>query len=127
MVISASSDFCYAALRTTTAIIILFFVNECLNNLWPLVQTDSFSTPPRPVQKPFRCCIADIFKGKHMFCFVIYITVFNFLGCPVPLSAGFGTGTCLTGRIESGHVQVGESVLLLPANEITNIKCISPC
>ena len=63
-----------------------------------------------------------------MFCFVIYyITVFNFLGCPVPLSAGLGTGTCLTGRIESGHVQVGESVLLLPANEITNIKCISPC
>lgn len=27
------------------------------------------------------------------------------------------------GKIESGHVQVGESVLLLPANEITNIKC----
>ena len=36
---------------------------------------------------------------------------------------GVGTGTCVSGRLESGHVQVGEAVLLLPANELATIKC----
>lgn len=40
----------------------------------------------------------------------------------VILSPGVGTGTCVAGKIETGHVQVGEGVLLLPANEIANIK-----
>ncbi len=29
-----------------------------------LIHTDQFSAPPRPIEKPFRCCIADFFKGK---------------------------------------------------------------
>lgn len=37
-------------------------------------------------------------------------------------TVGVGTGICITGKIESGHVQVGESVLLLPANEIISVK-----
>ncbi len=35
---------------------------------------------------------------------------------------GIGTGICVTGRIESGHVQVGETLVLLPANENINVK-----
>lgn len=40
------------------------------------------------------------------------------------LHTGVGTGTCVSGRIESGHAQVGEGVLLLPANELATIKCM---
>ena len=35
---------------------------------------------------------------------------------------GVGTGICISGRIESGHVQVGETLVLLPANEIISVK-----
>ena len=28
----------------------------------------------------------------------------------------------MAGRIESGHIQLGESILVLPANEIASIK-----
>ncbi len=36
---------------------------------------------------------------------------------------GLGSGFNVSGRIDSGHVQVGESVLILPAQEIATIKC----
>ena len=74
------------------------------------------------MDKPFRCCIADIFKGKSIWYWGLYWefakekTKFVYIG--------FGTGTCVSGRLESGHVQVGEAVLLLPANELATIKCM---
>ena len=47
--------------------------------LHTLVYADKFLTPPRPVEKPFRCCIADIFKGKSMlgFRYVTYLWLFK--------------------------------------------------
>ena len=33
-----------------------------------------------------------------------------------------GAGFSVAGRIESGHLQQGDSVLVLPANEVANIK-----
>lgn len=39
-------------------------------------------------------------------------------------SVGQGSGFNISGRLESGHVQVGESVLVQPANEIAQIKGI---
>ncbi|XP_064382264.1 HBS1-like protein [Halichondria panicea] len=65
-----------------------------------LQRIDQFRSPPRPVDKPFRCCIADIFKGQ-------------------------GSGFNVSGRLESGHVQVGQSVLIQPANEVATIKALS--
>jgi len=32
-----------------------------------ILSSDQFTPPPRPVEKPFRCCIADIFRGKNHF------------------------------------------------------------
>lgn len=37
---------------------------------------------------------------------------------------GQGSGFNIAGRLESGHVQVGESILVQPANQIANIKGI---
>lgn len=65
-----------------------------------LQRIDQLSPPPRPVDKPFRCCIADIFRGQ-------------------------GSGFNVSGRLESGHVQVGESVLVQPANEVATIKAVT--
>ena len=40
------------------------------------MSTDQFVPPIRPIEKPFRCCIADIFKGFHL-CgvHIIYVSV----------------------------------------------------
>lgn len=34
-----------------------------------------------------------------------------------------GSGFNVAGRIESGHVQLGENVFVLPAGEIATVKC----
>ena len=33
-----------------------------------------------------------------------------------------GSGFNISGRIESGHVQLGESVMVLPAGEVATVK-----
>ena len=35
---------------------------------------------------------------------------------------GQGSGFNVSGRLESGHVQVGQSVLIQPANEVATVK-----
>lgn len=64
-----------------------------------LQRIDQFTPPLRPIEKPFRCCVADIFKGQ-------------------------GSGFSVAGKIESGHVQVGETVLVQPANEYASVKAV---
>lgn len=39
------------------------------------------------------------------------------------LAAGHGTGVCIAGKVDSGYVQVGENVYILPAQEVVSIKC----
>ncbi len=39
---------------------------------------------------------------------------------------GQGSGFNVSGRLESGHVQVGQSVLIQPANEVATVKGTSP-
>lgn len=36
---------------------------------------------------------------------------------------GQGSGFSVSGRVDSGHVQVGDIVLILPAQETVSIKC----
>ncbi|XP_064486426.1 HBS1-like protein isoform X2 [Ornithodoros turicata] len=63
-----------------------------------LVQViDSFKPPERPVAKPFRLCVSDVFKGT-------------------------GSGPCVSGRIEAGAVTNGDKVLLMPAAEQGTVK-----
>ena len=38
------------------------------------------------------------------------------------LSLAQGSGLSVAGRIESGHMQVGDSVLVQPANELATIR-----
>lgn len=58
---------------------------------------DCFKPPERPVSKPLRFCISDVFKGM-------------------------GSGFCVSGRIEAGYVQNGDKVLVMPAAEQATVK-----
>ncbi len=79
--------------------------------------SDQFRPPPRPVDKPFRCCIADVFKGYYACTDRFLLSVYIML-----VFTGQGSGFNVSGRLESGHVQVGQSVLIQPANEVATVK-----
>ncbi|NXQ81684.1 HBS1L protein, partial [Nyctibius grandis] len=72
-----------------------WYKGKCL-----LDQIDSFKPPQRSVDKPFRLCVADVFKDQ-------------------------GSGFCVTGKIESGYIQVGERLLAMPPNETCTAKGIT--
>ncbi|XP_058447665.1 protein HBS1 [Malaya genurostris] len=61
---------------------------------------DSFKTPERSVDKPFRMSISDIFKGT-------------------------GSGFCISGRIVSGVICVNDKVLICPSKEQAVVKNIA--
>ncbi|XP_076248465.1 translation elongation factor EF-1alpha (GTPase) HBS1 isoform X1 [Calliopsis andreniformis] len=58
---------------------------------------DNFKCPERPINKPFRFSVNDIFKGT-------------------------GSGFCVSGHVETGMVSLGDKVLVLPRNEMAMIK-----
>ncbi|XP_047350837.1 protein HBS1 isoform X1 [Vespa velutina] len=58
---------------------------------------DNFKCPERPVNKPFRFSINDIYKGT-------------------------GSGFCVSGHVETGMVAIGDKVLVLPQNEVAFVK-----
>ncbi|XP_023211775.1 HBS1-like protein, partial [Centruroides sculpturatus] len=61
---------------------------------------DKFKTPERPVGKPFRLSVGDVYKGM-------------------------GSGFSVSGRIEAGYVQTGDRVVIMPAGEPATVKGIS--
>ncbi|XP_042908568.1 HBS1-like protein [Parasteatoda tepidariorum] len=61
---------------------------------------DKFRIPERPVDKPFRMCVSDVFKGA---------------------TGGF----CAAGKIEGGFVKGGDKALVMPAGEQIVIKGVS--
>ncbi|XP_072105664.1 HBS1-like protein isoform X1 [Mobula birostris] len=65
-----------------------------------LEQIDSFKSPQRPVEKPFRLCVSDVFKDQ-------------------------GSGFNVAGKIEAGYVQTGDRVLVVPPNETCTVKGIT--
>lgn len=65
-----------------------------------LEQIDCFKSPQRPVEKPFRLCVSDVFKDQ-------------------------GSGFNVTGKIEAGYVQTGDRVLAVPPNETCTVKGIT--
>ncbi|XP_067840949.1 HBS1-like protein isoform X3 [Heptranchias perlo] len=65
-----------------------------------LEQIDSFKSPQRLVEKPFRLCVSDVFKDQ-------------------------GSGFSVTGKIEAGYVQTGDRVLVMPPNETCSVKGIT--
>nr|XP_033791773.1 HBS1-like protein isoform X2 [Geotrypetes seraphini] len=63
-------------------------------------QIDSFKSPQRSVEKPFRLCVSDVFKDQ-------------------------GSGFSVTGKIEAGYVQTGDRLLAMPPNETCTVKGIT--
>ncbi|XP_049887433.1 protein HBS1 [Pectinophora gossypiella] len=61
---------------------------------------DKFKVPQRPVSKPFRMSINDIFKGT-------------------------GSGFCVAGRIENGTINKGDKVLVCPTKELAEVRSVS--
>ncbi|KAL3285327.1 hypothetical protein HHI36_019436 [Cryptolaemus montrouzieri] len=61
---------------------------------------DSFRPPARPVSKPFRLSINDIFKG-------------------------IGSAFCISGKVETGALNVGDKVLICPNKETATVKSLA--
>ncbi|XP_067398365.1 HBS1-like protein isoform X3 [Emydura macquarii macquarii] len=72
-----------------------WYKGKCL-----LEQIDSFKSPQRSVDKPFRLCVSDVFKDQ-------------------------GSGFCVTGKIEAGYIQTGDRLLAMPPNETCTAKGIT--
>lgn len=68
--------------------------------MFSILSTDTFKTPERPMAKPFRMSISDVYKGT-------------------------GSGYCLSGRIESGHVCVNDKIMVCPSKEQGQVKNIT--
>ncbi|XP_078596832.1 HBS1-like protein isoform X3 [Branchiostoma floridae x Branchiostoma japonicum] len=65
-----------------------------------LQQIDSFKSPSRPVDKPFRFCVSDVFKGM-------------------------GSGFSVAGRLVAGSIQNSTRVMVMPVGETATIKGIA--
>ncbi|KAI8479658.1 HBS1-like protein [Branchiostoma belcheri] len=65
-----------------------------------LHQIDSFKPPPRPVDKPFRFCVSDVFKGM-------------------------GSGFSVAGRLVAGSIQNSTRVMVMPVGETATVKGIA--
>lgn len=61
---------------------------------------DQFEPPMRPLDRPFRMAVSDFFKG----------------------GIGSSSGVSVAGRIDAGHVQVGEQVVAIPGGETGIVK-----
>ncbi|CAH0406125.1 unnamed protein product [Chilo suppressalis] len=61
---------------------------------------DKFNVPERPISKPLRMPINDVFKGT-------------------------GSGFCVAGRIENGVLNKGDKVLVCPTKEMAEVRSIS--
>jgi translation elongation factor EF-1alpha len=58
---------------------------------------DSFKSPKRPVDKPMRFSVNDIFKNT-------------------------GSGYSISGHMETGMISIGDKVLILPPSESAIVK-----
>ncbi|KAG0200265.1 HBS1-like protein [Mortierella sp. GBA30] len=64
-----------------------------------LVETiDKLAAPTRPVEKPLRMSVTDVFKGTG--------------------------GVAAAGRLEAGHVQLGEAIMVMPGSVMATVKTL---
>ena len=63
-------------------------------------QIDKFDAPTRLLDKPLRMRVTDFFKG----------------------GIGSSGGVSVAGNIESGTLQVGEQIMIVPGNEVGFVK-----
>ncbi|XP_023933993.1 protein HBS1 [Bicyclus anynana] len=79
----------------TEAELLSWYSGPCLLDV-----IDKFNVPQRPVSKPLRMSINDIFKGT-------------------------GSGFCVAGRIENGVLNKGDKVLVCPSKEMAEVRSLS--
>lgn len=72
-----------------------WYSGPCLLNV-----VDKFNVPERPVSKPLRLSVNDVYKGT-------------------------GSGFCVAGRIENGLINKGDKVLVCPTREMAEVRNIS--
>lgn len=65
-----------------------------------LDRIDNFKPPKRELEKPFRFCVSDVYKGM-------------------------GAGINVTGKLEAGKLQNGDKVVVMPAGEQGLVKALS--
>ncbi|XP_018325494.1 HBS1-like protein [Agrilus planipennis] len=58
---------------------------------------DNFRVSERPILKPLRFSVNDVFKGT-------------------------GSGFCVSGKVETGSLSVGDKVLICPSREVASVK-----
>lgn len=91
---------------------------------------DAFKAPQRSVDKPFRLCVSDVFKGKikndHGLLFSFHFLNFTLIAESLLmlhfLFPDQGSGFCVTGKIEAGYIQTGDKILAMPPNEACTVK-----
>lgn len=81
--------------KAENPLLIKWFKGRCL-----LEQIDVFKPPQRPIDRSFRMCVSDVFKG-------------------------IGAGISICGRIESGSIVIGDKIVAMPAGEGGVVKGIS--
>lgn len=92
--------------------------------LFSVLSKDAFKAPQRSVEKPFRLCVSDVYKGKVARTLPDSVSSF---GGNKRLKLHFlpsdqGSGFCVTGKIEAGYIQTGDRILAMPPNETCTVK-----
>ena len=62
-----------------------------------LAAIDALTPPKRPIDRPFRCCVTEVFRSQSL-------------------------GVTVAGRVDSGAVIKGDSVLVLPQGETVSVR-----
>ncbi|KAK4872556.1 hypothetical protein RN001_014585 [Aquatica leii] len=78
--------------KPTEIELLQWYTGPCLLDV-----VDNFRSPERPISKPFRLSISDVFKGT-------------------------GSSFCVSGRLETGNLCVGDRVLVCPSRESATVK-----
>lgn len=63
-----------------------------------LETVDKMEPPQRPITRPLRMCVADVFKGMQ-------------------------SGVCVGGKIESGCMSQGDKLVIMPSQESCVVRC----
>lgn len=99
------SDVVYVPCSGLTGENLTGFSKEPLLRAWYngpslLDRIDNFKPPKRDLDKPFRFCVSDIYKGM-------------------------GAGINVTGKLEAGRLHVGDKIVVMPAGEQGQVKGLS--
>lgn len=74
--------------------LVAWYTGPCLIDV-----IDNFKTPSRPLSKPLRMSVSDIYRSA-------------------------GSGYCVAGRVETGVLLAGEKLMVQPQNEVATVKAV---